>query len=77
MSPERIDGRLRQVHAAPALGGLGLGQFQLAVHFLERLANGYGASLEVHVLPLQPEDLAKAQARTDCQNVEGVKTIVL
>src|ERR671921_737619 len=75
MAPEGFCSPLSKLHAAPRAARLRRCEDGAVLGYGERPADLEGAVVEVHVVPLQPEQLSLTEAGVYRQHVEGFKAV--
>src|SRR5919112_3803588 len=75
MAPESFCSPLSKLHAAPRAARLRRCEDGAVLGYGERPADLEGAVVEVHVVPLQPEQLSLTEAGVYRQHVEGFEAV--
>src|SRR5215218_6012250 len=75
MAPEGFCSPLSKLHAAPRAARLRRCEDEAVLGYGERPADLEGAVVEVHVVPLQPEQLSLTESGVYRQHVKGFETI--
>src|SRR5919112_255399 len=75
MAPEGFCSHLSKLHAAPRAARLRRSEDEAVLGYGERPADLEGAVVEVHVVPLQAEQLSLTEPGVYRQHVEGFKAV--